>query len=49
MVMPYIKGANRCMFKHVHLQTASWNVYTYTHLQIGEYVNIQTCTGVMHF
>ena len=44
IVKPYIKGADdRCIFTHIHLQTAGW--YIYTNLQLGEYIYIQCIEG----
>ena len=34
MVKPYIKGANRSIFMHIHLQM---QVGIYTNLRLGEY------------
>ena len=36
MVKLYIKGADRCIFTLIHVQTASW--YIYNNLQLGEYM-----------
>ena len=36
-----------CIFKHIHLQAAGWNVCT--NQQFGEYIRIQTCTGMIYF
>ena len=44
MVKPYIKGADRCIFTHIHLKTQVgiyilWlGEYIYTNLWLGEYV-----------
>ena len=48
MLKPYIKGADRCIFMHIHLQTASWYIcmyiyiyiyiYIHTNLQLDEYI-----------
>ena len=40
MVTSYIKGSDpdRCIFKHIHLQTAGWNVHT--NLWLGESIYI---------
>ena len=38
MAKPYIKGADKCVFMHIHLQTAGWHIYT--NLRLSECIAI---------
>ena len=48
MVMSYLKGADRCIFMHIHLQMQD---DIYTNLQLGEYIytnpNMRPLSSVM--